>query len=641
MALLLCVVGAGCRVQVAPRPWVRHLVLRGARHVDNADLRLALVTVQTSRIPTSPKGYFDAAAFALDLPRIERYYQAHGYFDARIVASTVRPVPHHANMLDVEIDIDEGPATKIRIAQVKGIDGIGDAAQTIFSNFDLKRGQIFDHPRYLTERAEVQGRMRNLGYPWAEVTGDVQVDRDHHLADVTLSANSGPRALVGKVTVEGSSRLPPRLLIRHAQLDRARTLTSDLLEDAHAKLYNLGLFSSVTLDYVHDPFDPSRANVIIRVTEAPFHEWRIGAGLSLDLQRTELSARVIYEQHQLFGGLRTLRLRLEPAYVALPAFWNPVRQGPAATAELQFSQLDLVRAPDELKTTVGYDLGVEYAFQYHGPRLQFAYSRKFWRDHVQLGISYNLNYFLFFNVDPSLEANRQQAEKYFGYLNPYRVGWFYEEAALDLRDHPFDTREGGYFSLRTEEGGSYAGGAFTYEKLVGEARGYAPIGRRIVVAARTEVGKIYVQGDTGSPITRRFFLGGPDSHRGFNYDRLSPQIPSSEKGSPALPIGGDGMFLTQIEVRIKAARLFGYWLQFAGFFDAGDVSSPTGLRGDSLSLARLHYAAGGWVGYQSVLGTIRADVGVRLNRTGESSDGLPNPDPGQRVAFHISIGEPF
>ena len=96
-----------------------------------------------------------------------------------------------------------------------------------------------------------------------------------------------------------------------------------------------------------------------------------------------------------------------------------------------------------------------------------------------------------------------------------------------------------------------------------------------MVAARTEFGQLFSQGAYGSPTTRRFYLGGPESHRGFNFNRLSLQIPSGTPGNPALPIGGDEMFLTQLELRVRAVRLYGSWLEVAAFLDAGDVAAPT------------------------------------------------------------------
>src|SRR5262249_30668899 len=159
-----------------------------------------------------------------------------------------------------------------------------------------------------------------------------------------------------------------------------------------------------------------------------------------------------------------------------------------------------------------------------------------------------------------------------------------------------------YLSLAAEEGGEWAGGAFDYEKLLPELRGYLPLGNRVVFAGRAEYGRLFNQGDNGSPITRRFRLGGPASHRGFSSDRLSPQV-------AALPVGGDEMVLLSGELRADLVEARGYGLSLAAFVDAGDVTAA-----DKLQMARLHCATGGGVRLKTLLGTLRADVGVRLNR---------------------------
>ena len=623
------------------RVWVHDLSIVGIRHVNEKALRAALMTQRSRGGSSSGKQPFDAFAFRLDAQRIERFYQMRGFFDAHVVSTSIRPAAR-GKAVDVEIDIDEGPATKLRTAKLEGIDTLGEQAQDVAKRFHLKKGQLFDHASYLADRVELVGRLRDLGYPWATIDGDAIVDRDHHVADITLRVTPGALARIGRVIIVGTKAVRGDLLARHAGLRPGALATSDLLESAHSSLYNLRLFSSVKLELKHSTEHDELADVLVSVQEAPLHEWRVGFGLSLDQQRTEVRGRVLYDQRYLFHGLREIHLRFEPAYTALPAFWNPLRHGPAATLEAQFSQLDLIRAPDELRLTVAYDLGIEYAFAYHGPRAQLAYSRKLWRDRLQLGLSYNFNQLLFFKTDPALLVDEAEAARRYGYVDPYRLAWLAEEATLDLRDRPFDTRRGAYFAARVEEGGVYTGSRFTYEKLETEARGYLPLGSRVVVAARTSFGHIFVHGDTGSPTTRRFYLGGQDSHRGFNYNRLSSQIVSGLPGTPSLPIGGDQMFLTQVELRIHAVRLLGYWMQIAAFVDAGDVAAPTGSPKDRLDLSRLHYAVGGGLRYQTIIGTLRADVGVRLNRLRPfEDDGTANPDPGHRVAIHLSIGEPF
>jgi outer membrane protein assembly factor BamA len=629
---VLTMLACACAHQAADtRPRIHALTFAGLRHVNEPELRGKL----------SGAAFYDPFALQLDIYRIELFYRAHGFFDAHVVSTDVAPAKRRG-AVDIKINLDEGAATKIAAVQLDGLDTLGDDGRAIRGEFSLRKGQIFDHDFYLAQKAQLEDELQSLGYAFATVDGQITVDRDRHLAAVRFIVAAGQRATLGRVDVRGLQRVDGKKLVLHAGLIEGRRFSLDALDDARSKLENLHLFSLIKLEYHPRESSPDVADLVLTLEESTFRAWRFGGGVSFDLQRMEVRARVLHTRRYFAGGLRTLQLRFEPAYVTVPNFWQPVRSGPAATAEAELTQLDAFLPRDELKLTAGYDLGVEYAFQYHGPRAQLGYSRSFFRDRLQAGVSYSFQYLLFFNTDPALLANPAESARAYGYLDPYRLGWLYEEIALDLRDRAVDARKGGYFALRLEEGGVYSGAAFTYEKLLSEVRGYLPLGARVVVAARTEFGQILVQGDDGSPITRRFYLGGPDSHRGFNYDRLSLQIPSGLKGSPAIPVGGDEMFLTQVELRVRAVLLFGAWLELAGFVDAGDVAAPTGLPHDRLDMADLHYATGGGVRYKTIIGTLRADVGVRLNRLSAAEpDGRTNPDPGARVAFHISIGEPF
>jgi translocation and assembly module TamA len=437
----------------------------------------------------------------------------------------------------------------------------------------------------------------------------------------------------------------------HAGIAQGSRFDPDQLDAARARLFNLGVFSSVRIDYEQRGNDPTVADVIVRVAESSFNDLRLGVGLGLDYYRTDLHAEARYVRRNWLGGLRTLTLRFEPAWVAVASFWDPQRTGPALLAEARLVQPDWPLPLGKLELALGYDLGVEYAYQFHGPRASLGLQRAFWRDRVLIGASYNFQLLQFFDTDPTILDNPALAGRLFGYTNPYRIAWLQQDLALDLRDRPQESHVGVYVASAFEEGGAYSGGAFHYEKILPELRAYAPLGSRVTLAGRFLFGQLFSHGTLGSPITRRFYLGGPSAQRGFNYDRLSPQVPSGQPGVSPIPIGGDQMVLVSAELRIDVARPFGQWLVLAAFIDGGDVGGPScGGSGSCANVPtrsavdwrNLHWAAGGGLRYRTIVGSIRADVGVRLNRVAAvEPDGTPNPDPGQRIAFHLSLGEAF
>ncbi|HEY7954845.1 MAG TPA: POTRA domain-containing protein, partial [Polyangia bacterium] len=504
LALVVLTAVGGCATEKARgRPWVHQLRFVGVRSVKKRDLRSKLAIEKTSWFPLAPKRYLDPLTVDMDRERIEAYYRAHGWFGARVTDATVKPVKgpaDHPKAVDVTFTVDEGAPTHTTSVEVQGLPDVRGAAK-LERAFEraIKTGAVFNHDQYQTAKSALEDGLRALGYAWSKVSGTVEVDRDTRQAKVIMKVDPGPRARFGTLQVVGTRRTSAHDVARHAALPKGARFDPAVLEAVRGRVYNLGVFSSVKVDYDHQPGDPEVADVTVTVQESTFNELRLGLGIGLESQRTDVHGSFIYTRHNFLGRLRQLRLRLEPAYVAIPAFWNVERSGPALLAEAQLTQPDLPWPLAALTFTVGYDIGIEYAYQYHGPRTSLELSHSLWNQHVRLGLSYHFQLLLFFNTDPAILQDPAQAGELFGYTNPYRLGWWQQDVTLDLRDRPLDAHSGFYASASLEEGGAYAGGAFQYEKLVPEVRGYVPLGSRVTLAARAQFGQIFSQGDLGSP----------------------------------------------------------------------------------------------------------------------------------------------
>jgi translocation and assembly module TamA len=636
--VLVVLTSGGCAKQTPEQRWVHKVTLHGNRTLGRSDILDGLATAQTGWWPFATKQWFEAAAFERDSARIEALYAAHGFFDAHVVRHEVRQRDDRRSV-DVAFEVSEGPTTTVRTVAIDGVDHLSTRErQTLAQDLGVEVGRRFVHSQYRDAKQRLLQRLTGRGYAYAAVEGTVRVDRQQHSAEVRLVARTGPFVRFGDPRIEGNGDVPADKIARLVTFHAGDPFSEEELRRSKARLHNQRLFSTVNLKIPKQPTAVAPVRVVL--TPSKRHELRLGLGIGIEKARHEVRLSGRWTIRNFLGGMRTLELQIKPAFVALPTAWSAKRMGAAIESEGRLTQPDLWRTRITAFGALGYDLGIHEGYQYHGPRLQAGLERSFLDEVLRVGVSWNFQFYLFFNI----------AEEAFdplttplglGFKDIYRLAFLEEFVKLDLRDAIVDARAGFYAEVRFEQGLPYVGGDFTYLKVVPEARGYVPIGtRRLVLALRAQLGYLWPRGDGDSPATRRLVLGGPNSHRGFTFGRLSPQ--SLQTSGERIPLGGNASLLGSADLRLRVVQLLGSWLCLTGFFDAGDAT----VSFSDLSPSQLHLAVGGTLSYQTPLGAIAFGIGVRLNRLSEKQpDGRENPDPGSRpidrLAFHITLGEAF
>jgi outer membrane protein insertion porin family len=139
-----------------------------------------------------------------------------------------------------------------------------------------------------------------------------------------------------------------------------------------------------------------------------------------------------------------------------------------------------------------------------------------------------------------------------------------------------------------------------------------------VLALRGGIGQTFREDrDALLPLTERFFAGGANTLRGFGLDQASPKTPEGE------PVGGNVLMLLNLELRVP---IFGK-LGGVVFSDNGNVYR----RLEVIRLLNWRYNAGFGFRYETPLGPVRVDYGIKLN---------PRPTE-PRGRLHVSLGHPF
>jgi outer membrane protein assembly factor BamA len=194
-------------------------------------------------------------------------------------------------------------------------------------------------------------------------------------------------------------------------------------------------------------------------------------------------------------------------------------------------------------------------------------------------------------------------------------------------DNLLNARRGYQFAVHAETAGRFLPGSYNYYALSWDARHYLPINESIVVANRVQVGNIDQAGEDPAnvPFSKKFFLGGASSIRGWGRFEISPL---SGGGNP---LGGNSMFSFSSELRAVIRGNLGGVL----FLDAGNVWES----GWTVKLDDLRFAVGPGIRYLTPVGPVRFDIGWQLNPIpGLLVEGEPQSRPWR---MHFSIGQAF
>jgi len=604
----------------------------GAKGIKEKKIVEGLATHPPTGFIFTEHAEYDEVSVAKDRERIESFYQHEGYFSARVTKVDVKKWTEKE--VEVIFTVEEGEPTRVEAIDLQGMPPKPPEAEKDAPLDDLillKKGEIYRQLDYLGTKDNLKGYVVRQGYAYGEVNGTVEVDREKHQAVVRLKVDSGPLAKFGPTKIQGLKTLPESAIRNRIDWEEGQIYDPRKVERTKGRLYQLGFLSSVRID-VPRQGKPEIAEMTIRAREGLRHELSLGGGFALDNDNFIVRPRLGYVIKGIWDPLLTLSFDARPGFIIFGQGSAGQLAGEVSTT---LTRDDLFYPRLKGTASVVAEVIELETYAARGLRGKLGVERPFFGDHVQLGLGYQFRLINFTDVSDLITvADRDLVElpqapdvESFG-IN-YKLGYFDQLIAVDFRDNPLNTKNGAYFEVRAEEAGVFSGSGFSYLKITPEARGYYAPWSFLGFAAKLRYG---TSTSEHLPITQRYFSGGANSHRGFSFHRLSPMSSLADENGHRVPIGGNTLLETSVEVRLDLFPFLGNWLGLVVFLDGGDVT----LSPSQLDVGHLHWAAGLGLRYNTLVGPIRFDIGYRLNRFGEGQ-----PDPGDRIAFHLSLGQAF
>src|SRR5947207_11650993 len=213
LTLLVAVLAAApLAAQQEQQRVVRGLSFEGNHAIDDYTLRAAIATTNSSAFATKwylrwirflgEKRYFNELEFRRDVVRLLLLYRQSGYMNA-VIDTLVRREGRDAY---IQFRIYEGDPVQLAELHVLGLDSILDVRR-LQRGLPLQVGDPFNRALFQASADTIVSRLKNLGYPYADILRNYDVDVAALRAVATLEALPGPRMRVGQVLITGAEKV--------------------------------------------------------------------------------------------------------------------------------------------------------------------------------------------------------------------------------------------------------------------------------------------------------------------------------------------------------------------------------------------------------------------------------------------------
>jgi outer membrane protein insertion porin family len=426
--------------------------------------------------------------------------------------------------------------------------------------------------------------------------------------DLVMAIREGALTYIDLIEIRGNVKTKDKVIRRELAVNPGEIYDTVRVDASTERLKNLGYFSKV--ESFPRPTDlPNRKDVVVTVEEQRTGTMTFGAGFSsidslIGFVEVQQSNFDLFNAPSFTGGGQKLRARLQLGFERQDATLSFV--------EPWFLDRKLALGTDLYYNSASY-LSDYYEESRYGGALSLE---KALTQFIRGRVEYRLE-----NIDTDVDADASKE------LKSQDGKQLRSAAALklvyDSRDSVFLTLRGNRSEVGAEVAGGPWGGDVSVYKLQARTQFYFPFFNQHVLSFILSGGVVEAFGDTEGqnppwndvPIFDRYFLGGANTLRGFDYRAVGPRDAKGE------PIGGNTSVYGTVEYTFPIVER----IRGALFFDAGEIREES----FSFAIDDIHANVGVGVRLNLPIGPLRLDYGYPVIR---------DPAAGTSGRIQFSVG---
>ncbi len=516
----------------------------------------------------------------------ETALKALGYYSSDITTA----IKKDDDCWSLVISIEKNQPIIIRnlVLEMEG-DGLQD--QTFVSLMmapKLQPGQRFRSDFYESFKQSLTTHSARRGYldaHWRE--SSVKIDTEQATADITLILETGTHYRLGDVHFQAEPlvvnereyplRLSDTLLERLVDLEPGDPFTISQLVRVQQQLNATGYFTSATVSLDMDNRSEDKVPVVVSLIPAMRHHYQVGVGYSTDLGprfRLDYENRLLNEkghQFSLNSAFSGVESSIEGSY-RWPSQLIPLKRHYSIDFGLQTKDTDT-------SESTSVKLGLSRTHIMDNGWQWVIYGDALWEDFVTASDDDQT-----FLLTPGISASKTYADDLAYTQRGYRLQGELVGASESL------------------------GSDVSFLQASLRAKGIITVAKRTRFIARTQLSTTWTPEFQDIPASFRFFTGGDNSVRGYEYESIGPRDDIDRV------IGGKHLVVASAELDYRFSDRWGA----AVFMDAGDAFSTA---------LDLKYAAGVGMRWFSPVGPVRVDLAFPMN-----------DDDADDVRLHLQLG---
>lgn len=596
---------------------IKGLFFEGNEALEDKELAKVLETQTRDWLSwLTGSGRFDEAKFKEDLELLRAYYRNHGYLDVVVDEDDVVLDFKTNEELHITIPVTEGELYTLGEMSIENA--------TIFTTDELlgsvkvATGDAFSPEKVDEAASAVREYYTSRGYLDAGVRAERVPNMDTRAIDVVFRVRESEKFYVESIKVEGNTITKTRVIIRELALRPGDVFDMKRMETSENRLRNTRYFGDVRMNPEATNV-PGRRDLSVTVSEGRTGNFTFGAGFG-----SVESAVVYFELTQgnfdLFnwrsgfrGDGQKFRFRASlgtDSTEVIVAFEEPwlFEQRLAFGVELFRRESDYNSSDyNELRT--GFEL----------------YLRRRLFELVEARMSYRFEVVEIFDVDSGTYPDADD-----GIADVYQAADGETDVVSkvgltllrDTRDSLMFTRRGNRTTLSSEVAG--VGGDVNYLKLEARTAQFIPTFDKYdqTLSIIGRIGSVAAYGSSDEvPFYDRFYLGGPDSLRGFEHRDVGPRDNDDEDEA----IGGDSYGMLSFEYGFRLAEPLG----LVAFYDWGFVNES------DYDFSPSDYASNWGVGARIIMmgSPLKLDLGFPIT--------VPDDAEDNGAQFNFSFGTRF